>query len=108
MKKLPPDFHYLPAMYKSKYFPDFLVDKVKSAIQKAAVFIEDGGHSNDEIQGALDKMTITINDLQEAFWEHDSEIETEAREDIGDTVDRMLQFFEIDIDPEEAIRERDW
>jgi hypothetical protein len=53
-------------------------------------------------------MTITINELQEEFEENDSEIETGARESIGETVDQIIKFFEIDIDIEEAIRERDW
>ena len=53
-------------------------------------------------------MTVTINELQEEFEENDSEIETGARESIGETVDQIIKFFEIDIDIEEAIRERDW
>jgi hypothetical protein len=53
-------------------------------------------------------MTIAINELQEEFEENDSEIETAARESIGATVDSVIKFFNIDIDIEEAIRERDW
>ena len=40
--------------------------------------------------------------------ENDSEIETVARDSIGVTVEKILNYFEIDIDIEEAIRERDW
>jgi hypothetical protein len=53
-------------------------------------------------------MTSKINDLQEEFEEHGSEIETGARESIADTVMRILDHFEGDIDIEEALRERDW
>jgi hypothetical protein len=53
-------------------------------------------------------MTIAINDLQEEFDENDSEIETVARESIGDAVFHILGYFEIDIDCETAIGERDW
>ncbi len=49
-----------------------------------------------------------INDLQEEFDENDSEIETVARDSIGVTVEKILNYFGIDIDIEEAIRERDW
>ena len=38
----------------------------------------------------------------------DSEIETVARDCIGDTVAYILEWFGIPIDIEEAIRERDW
>jgi hypothetical protein len=106
--KLPADFEYLPDMYSDGYFPNFLVDKVKEIIKKAVVFIEEGGHSTEEIQGAFDEMTTAINELQEEFEENGSEIETGARESIGTTVDSIIKFFNIDIGLEEAIRERDW
>ena len=53
-------------------------------------------------------MTLAINDLQEEFEENDSEIETSARESIGETVAYILKWFDIEIDAEDAIRERDW
>ena len=42
------------------------------------------------------------------FDENDSEIETVARECIAATVAYILAWFDIPIDTEEAIRERDW
>ena len=107
-KKLPEDFKYLPEMYADQYFPNFLVDKVKNVIKEVVVFIEEGDHETVEIQEAFDKMTLSINVLEDEFYENDSEIETGARESIGETVQRILEYFEIDIDTEEAIRERDW
>jgi hypothetical protein len=107
-KKLPQDFVYLPEMYSDGYFPDFLVDKVKAIIVEAVGYIEEGGHSNSEIQEAFDRMTLQINSLEDEFFENESEIETAARDSIGATVIRILQFFEIDIDIEEALREREW
>ena len=107
-KKLPEDFEYLKDMYEDEYFPDFLVDKVKELIKQTVSFIEEGNHSKDEIQASFDQMTVGINQLAEEFDEHDSEIETVARESIGETVDNILKYFNIDIDIEEAIRERDW
>ena len=107
-KKIPADFEYLPEMYSDQYFPNFLVDKIKDIIKETVKFIEEGDHTTEEIQGSFDQMTSAINELQEEFEENDSEIETVARESIGETVDRILKFFSIDIDVEEAIRERDW
>ena len=62
----------------------------------------------DEVQAKLDQMTEEINRLQGEFEENESELETAARESIGETVDGVLKFFDVDIDIEEAIRVRDW
>lgn len=107
-KKLPEDFRYLPEMYEDEYFPNFLVDKIKDTIKETVKFIEEVNHTTDEIQESFDQMILKINDLQEEFDENDSEIETIARDSIGMTVDKILAYFEIDIDVEEAMRERDW
>jgi hypothetical protein len=107
-KKLPPDFEYLKEMYQDSYFPKELVDKLREIISRIVVFLEGGQHTSDEIQGVLDEMTNRINALQEEFEEKDSEIETVARDSIGLTVENILKYFGIDIDIEEAIRERDW
>jgi methyl-accepting chemotaxis protein len=108
VKKLPDDFEYLKEMYDDGYFPNFLVDQLRDTIREAVTFIEEGNHSKTEIQEALDKMTLKTNELQEAFEENDSEIETVARDSIGMTVENILKYFGIDIDTEEAIREREW
>lgn len=106
--KLPIDFEYLKDMYEDDYFPNFLVDKIRDLIKNTVLFIEEGNHSNDEIQSSFDKMTIGINALEDEFGENDSELETAARESIGDTVENILSYFQVDIDVEEAIREREW
>jgi hypothetical protein len=107
-KKLPSDFEYLKDMYQDDYFPNFLVDKVRDIIKNTVSFIEEGNHSKDDIQSSFDKMTVSINELEGDFAENECEIETGARESIGETVDQILSYFSVDIDVEEAIRERDW
>jgi hypothetical protein len=107
-KKLPEDFEYLQDMYQDDYFPDFLVDKIRDSIKGFVAFAEVGNHSIDELQMALDEMTIKINELEEEFDENDSELETGARESIGQTIEDILTYFDIDIDVEDAIREREW
>lgn len=108
MKKLPEDFGYLKEMYGDEYFPDFLVDRVRDSIRKVVGFLEEGGRSGEEIQESLDRMVEEINELQDAFYEHDSEIETVARDSIATTVEAILAYFDVDIDVEEALRGRDW
>ncbi|TDN38687.1 hypothetical protein E4631_22040 [Hymenobacter sp. UV11] len=84
------------------------VDKVKAAIQRVVTYLEKGPASTKKVQKKLDDMTMTINELQNDFADHDSEIETGARESIAETVERILTHFKVDIDIEEALRERDW
>ena len=108
MKKFNENYELLDDMYQDGYFPDFLVDKVKGLVQNVIVFLESGERDLDKIQKKFDEMTMGITDLQDEFEENDSELETGARESIGETVAYILKWFDIAIDVEEAIRERDW
>lgn len=42
------------------------------------------------------------------FYENDSEIETIARESIASTIDYILEWFNINIDLETALAEREF
>lgn len=108
MKVFDMDYKLLDEMYQDGYFPDFLVDKVKTELQKVIGLLESGETDTEVIQEKLDEAVCAINDLQEEFDENDSEIETVARDCIGGTVGYILKWFGIPIDTEEAIRERDW
>ncbi|WP_345893203.1 DUF5713 family protein [Ferdinandcohnia quinoae] len=108
MKKLDSEFKYLLDMYEDSFYPTFLVDKIKLKIIKVVHFIEESTHTIEEVQEKLDKMTLAINELQSEFYQNNSEIETVARDSIGATVEEILQYFELDIDIEEALREREW
>ena len=108
MKAFDPNYKLLDEMYQDDYYPAFLVDKVKDEIQKVIDLLESGETDTDVIQEKLDEAVRAINDLQDEFDENDSEIETVARDCIGVTISYILEWFDIPIDPEEAIRERDW
>lgn len=98
----------LKDMYDDGYFPDFLVDKVKEQIIEVVSFLETGEKNIDKIQEKLDEMTRAINELEDEFNENESEIETVARESIADAVHYVLECYDVEIDIEEAIREREW
>lgn len=108
MKTFDADYTLLEDMYEDGYFPDFLVDKVKALVQDVISYLETGERDLEKIQEKFDAMTLAINDLEEEFEENDSEIETAARDSIGETVDYILKWFDIDIDVEDAIAEREW
>lgn len=107
-KKWDGNYTLLADMYNDTYYPKFLVDKVRDEIMKVISFLEKEVRTNKEIQQMFDEMTVAINDLQDEFDENDSEIETVAREAIGAAVFHILSYYNIDIDCETAISERDW
>lgn len=98
----------LEDMYNDPYFPPFLVDRLKKLLLALGEFIGSGNHTYGEIQEKLDEAVRSINLLEEEFDENDSELETVARESIGESVAYLLAHFAIDIDIEQALRERDW
>lgn len=108
MKNFDENYVLLKGMYRDTYFPKFLVDKVKALVVNVVHYLESGETDKKKIQNQLDKMVIGINDLQDEFFENESEIETAARESIGETVEYILKWFTIDIHIEEAIQARDW
>lgn len=108
MKKFDENYKLLFDMYQDGYFPDFLVDKIKELIQSVIAFLETEEKDLENILNKFDEMTIAINDLQEEFEENDSELETVARDSIAETIEYILKWFDIDIDVEDAIGERDW
>ena len=108
MKTFAPNYKLLDEMYEDNYYPTFLVDKVKNELQKVIDLLESVETDTEVIQKTLDEAVCGINDLQDEFYENNSEIETVARDCIGVTVAYILEWFGISIDMEEAIRERDW
>ena len=108
MKMFDVQYTLLAEMYQDGYFPDFLVKKVEAEIRSVIILLETGETDPAIIQSMLDEMTCAINDLEGEFEENDSELETVARDCIGETVGYVLEWFGIPIDVEEALRERDW
>ena len=108
MKKFDINYVLLNEMYQDDYYPNFLVDKIRNELQKVIDLLETGEKDINIIQEEMDEIICSINNLQDEFDENDSEIETVARDCIGETVGYILDYFDIPIDVEEAIRERDW
>ena len=108
MRKFDKNYELLAAMYRDGYFPDFLVDKIKELVQNMISFLETEEKDLEIVQNKFDEMTLSINDLQAEFEENESELETVARESIAETIEYILQWFDIGIDVEDAIGERDW
>ncbi|EAW7185172.1 DUF5713 family protein [Listeria monocytogenes] len=102
------EIKYLEGMYQDSFFPTFLVDKLKQYMFDTVQFLEQGNHDTEAIQAKFDEMTLAINDLQDEFYENESELETGARDSIAETIIPILAHYKIDIDIEELLREREW
>lgn len=99
---------FLKGMYQDSYYPKFLVDKIKDLLEQIVRYLEQGSHPLEDIQVKFDEITRAINDLEDEFLEHDSEIETVARDSIALTVMDILDGYNVKLDIEDALREREW
>lgn len=103
------EYVFLEDMYADSYFPNFLVDKVKAILVELCFDIEKTSPKNlDELYALTHSATIKINQLEDEFFEHNSEIETGARESIGQDFDIIAKSYGFDADVEELIAPRKW
>ena len=109
MDKFDDQYVLLQNMYEDTYYPQYLVDKIKWQFIHLIEHLE-GANLKDLalVQDKLDEFTMFINSMQQEFWDQDSEIETVASESIATTLEYILDWFEIDIPIEDALREREW
>jgi len=102
-------YSFLKEMYEDSYFPSKLVDKGKAILLGLCFKIEqEQPKSLDELYELTHAATDKFNDLQEEFFEADSEIETAARDCIGQDFDFVAKAYGFDADGEELIATREW
>lgn len=103
------DYVFLKDMYADSYFPKFLVDKIKTILIDLCLDIEKTSPKNlAELYKLTHSATVKINELQDDFFEHNSEIETNARESIGQDFDIIAKSYGFNADTEELIAPREW
>lgn len=103
------DYTFLDCMYQDSYFPKFLVDKCKNILLNLCYEIETNKPTNlDELYKLTHSSTDKLNDLQDEFFENDSEIETGARECLAVNFEFVAEAYGFEADIEELIATRDW
>jgi hypothetical protein len=103
------NYPFLKEMYADGYFPDFLVDKGKAILVKLCEAIELQKPTDAESLFVLTHAaTNEFNVLGGEFEEHDSELETAARESIGADFDFIAKAYGFDVDVEDLIANREW
>jgi len=102
-------YPFLKHMYSDAYFPDFLVDKGKQILVQLCEQLEAQAPTDAEgVYRLTHAATEAFNALAEEFGEHDSEIETVAREAIAADIDAIVRANGFELDVEELIAPRDW
>ena len=103
-------YAFLADMMNDSYFPKGCVAKVKAVLVRLCETIEAKEPKTlAELYVLTHAATEEINDLEEAFAEEDSEIETGARECICNdfaVIAEAYGFVKADI--EELVATRDW
>lgn len=103
------DYPFLQEMFDDDYFPNDLVEKGKKILIELCEQIEWQKPKDLEALYALTHAaTDRFNELQEEFFENDSEIETAAREAIAADFAFIATAYGFEADTEELIATRDW
>tara|TARA_R110000744_G_C19055020_1_gene528300 strand:- start:156 stop:587 length:432 start_codon:yes stop_codon:yes gene_type:complete len=103
------DYGFLDCMYRDSYFPKFLVDKCKNILVNMCGTIETETPENlEELYKITQSATDKLNDLEDEFFENNSEIETGARECLGANFAYISEAYGFDADVEELIATRNW
>lgn len=104
------NYTFLSDMVNDSYFPDALVAKGVQILRDLCAQLD------AQLPGELDSLyvlthatTERFNELQEEFFDADSEFETVARESIGGDIFAISQAYGFtNADIEELIAPRDW
>ena len=101
---------FLGGMYADEYFPDHVVDKGKAVLVRLCERIEAGRPDGLPALYALTHAaTEEFNALEAEFEAAGSEIETTAREEIGEDFWRIATAYGFaGADAEELIATREW
>lgn len=104
------EYTFLALLYEDDYFPDHVLDKGTAVLRALCERIE---AEKPEDLTALYALTAAptraFNDLEAEFEAAGSEIETVAREEIGEAFWIIATAYGFtDADPEKLIAEREW
>jgi hypothetical protein len=104
------NYSFLEEMYEDGYFPNNCVDMGKEILVDLCRQIENTApNSLEELYKLTHSATEKFNDLVDVFDEHDSEIETVARDCIGTDFSFIAAAYGFaEADGEELISGRDW
>lgn len=102
-------YSFLDCMYQDSYFPTFLVDKCKNILLALCHKIETNDPATlHHLYVLTHAATEEINELEDEFFNYDSEIETVARECLAKNFEFIANAYGFKADIEELIAPRYW
>ena len=103
------NYTFLQGMVEDSYFPAFLVEKGQQILVRLCEQIEQQRPPDEAaLYGLTHAATNEFNALAAEFEEHDSEIETAARDCIAMDFGFIAAAYGFNADLEELIASRDW
>lgn len=99
---------YVSDLFQDEYYPNVLVSKIKTSLEKVVAYLENGGRNKRTLQSKFDTAIEEINALQDAFHKQNSELETVARDSIEQTIIDMIRHFNLEIEPASAMAQCDF
>lgn len=90
----------LEDMFEDSSFPKKLSGKMKSLLKQVISLLEQGTRDTGKIQAAFDRMTDGMNPLVEEC--------PDAAEIVAADVLYILEWFDLDLSVEDALRKRSW
>ncbi|MEU3854724.1 DUF5713 family protein [Streptomyces sp. NPDC029554] len=101
---------FLEALYEDDYYPDHVLDRGREILLRLCARIEAEQPADLAALYALTRAaTEEFNDLQSAFEEAGSDLETVAREELAEAFRFVARTYGFpDADVEELIATRDW
>ncbi len=104
------NYSFLNEMYQDEYFPNDCVDMGKEILIDLCFQIEEQTPKTlEDLYKLTHTATEKFNDLEEVFYENDSEIETVARDCIGTDFEFIANSYGFtNADVEELIATREW
>jgi Family of unknown function (DUF5713) len=103
-------YSFLTSMFRDSFYPDALVEKGKLILLKLCAKIEQLKPADLAALYVLTNLaTDEFNELQQEFYDQNSEIETGARDCIAMDFDYIAKAYGfLDADLEELVANRDW
>lgn len=108
MKNFDDQYVLLEELYEDTYYPDFLVDRIKTYLLDFINYLETEPKILKEIEDKIYELVLNVQNLQYDFLDNHSELDTLARECLTRDLEYIIKWFKLPINIEAVLAEREW
>lgn len=98
----------LEELYEDTYYPDFLVDKIKTLLIDFINYLETKPKNLAEVEDKIYDLVQNVQNLQYDFLDNHSELDPLARECLTRDLEYIIKWFKLPINIEKVLAEREW